>query len=76
MINYRETANPNELIDYLIDLFPMSDRPFQAPWIVVPNREFQDWIDREIAKKVGSSPHYTELWTTERKTLEILIDVV
>lgn len=65
MINYRETANPNELIDYLIDLFPMSDRPFQAPWIVVPNREFQNWIDREIAKKVGSSPHYNFVFPFE-----------
>ena len=65
MINYRETANPNELIDDLIDLYPLSDQPFQAPWIVVPNREFQDWIDREIAKKVGSSPHYNFVFPFE-----------
>ena len=53
------------LIDYLIETYPVSDRPFLAPWIVVPNREFQEWIDREIAKKVGSSPHFNYVFPIE-----------
>jgi exodeoxyribonuclease V gamma subunit len=65
MLKYIESANPYELIDYLIETYPVSDRPFLAPWIVVPNREFQEWIDREIAKKVGSSPHFNYVFPIE-----------
>ena len=65
MLKYIESANPYELIDYLIEAYPVSDRPFFAPWIVVPNREFQEWIDREIAKKVGSSPNFNFVFPIE-----------
>ena len=65
MLKYIESANPYELIDYLIEAYPVSDRPFLAPWIVVPNREFQEWIDREIAKKLGSSPHFNFVFPIE-----------
>ena len=65
MLKYIESANPYELIDYLIEAYPVSERPFFAPWIVVPNREFQEWIDREIAKKVGSSPHFNFVFPIE-----------
>lgn len=65
MLKYIESANPSELIDYLIEAYPVSDRPFLAPWIVVPNREFQEWIDREMAKKGGSSYHFNFIFPIE-----------
>lgn len=65
MIHYLEAHHPTELVAYLSQQLQKVALPLEAPWVVVPNREFQEWIDREIAVEKGSSAHLNYVFPVE-----------
>jgi exodeoxyribonuclease V gamma subunit len=65
MIHYFEAQNPTELIGYLSQQLQKNTSPLEAPWVVVPNREFQEWVEREVALQKGSSAHLNYVFPVE-----------
>ena len=65
MIHYVEAQHPAELVAYLNQQLQKVALPLEAPWVVVPNREFQEWIEREIALVKGCSAHLNYVFPVE-----------
>ena len=65
MIHYFEAQQPAELVAYLSQQIPKDALPLKVSWVVVPNREFQEWIEREIAVAKGSSAHLNYVFPVE-----------
>ena len=65
MIHYFEAQHPAELLAYLSQQLQKDALPLEASWVVVPNREFQEWIEREIAVAKGSSAHLNYVFPVE-----------
>ncbi|MBK98153.1 MAG: hypothetical protein CL672_05090 [Balneola sp.] len=65
MIHYFEAQHPAELVTYLSQQLQKVALPLEAPWVVVPNREFQEWIEREISVEKGCSAHLNYVFPIE-----------
>ena len=65
MIHYVEAQHPAELVAYLSQQLQKVALPLEAPWVVVPNLEFQEWIEREIALVKGCSAHLNYVFPVE-----------